>query len=114
MPNIFCKVLTLIELMAIIVIITVLLTLLLPMLKVAKDRTKVIACANNLKQAGVAFELYSADNNNTLPPADIWSPWDYRWISNLLEESGKQPLVFKCPNSRQQYAYATKTYYPQY
>lgn len=58
------QVFSLIELLVVISIISVLASLLLPALKTARDRTKSISCASNLRQQGVAVGMYLNDYDN--------------------------------------------------
>ena len=58
---------SLIELLVVVAIIAILASLLLPGLARAKLKGKQTACVSNLKQLGVAFNLYCADNDGKLP-----------------------------------------------
>lgn len=68
---------TLIELLVVISIITLLIAILIPALRNARESSRGIVCANNLKQAGVAITGYCLDNKDVLPggrPNSLYFP----------------------------------------
>jgi prepilin-type N-terminal cleavage/methylation domain-containing protein len=58
---------TLVELLVVMAIIAILAALLLPSLASAKKNAQAVACISNLRQIGVALNLYVEASNNHLP-----------------------------------------------
>ena len=91
---------TLIELLVCVAIISVLSALLLPALGSAKRQAKASVCASNLRQVGVASQMYVMDHDYYAVFADLrLSPWIRTWPALLLPYVSENVGVFNCPSA---------------
>ena len=61
---------TLVELLVVIAVIALLVALAIPALSSARERARRTVCASNLRQIGLALEIYTAGNHGRLPWCD--------------------------------------------
>lgn len=99
---------TLIELLVVVAIIAMLAAMLLPSLQRAKEATRRVQCASNLRQITVATQLYLTDNRGTFPESIYETtarlmPYlglpNYRTDPNAFNAISGTKHVFYCPDA---------------
>ncbi len=85
---------TLIELLVVIAIIALLTAILFPVFARAREKARQAACASNLKQVGMALQMYIQDYDEMLPFI-CWSAWDREnWFTRLLPYTGNNVIGY--------------------
>ena len=120
---------TLIELLVVISIIAVLLSILMPALNSAKKRAEEVICKSNLKQVGLAANLYAEAYDNYVPRGAGTHLWFVEFLPFLGNERNegnyRNVKIYKCksfprtgtglynvPNSRQTVCYVMNDWSP--
>ncbi len=90
---------TLVELLVVVAIIAILAALLLPSLGRAKRSARATACLSQLRQMGVALELYVQEHEDRLPYCPMLPSSDTNLtpIMTVLQPYLKKPEIWRCP-----------------
>src|SRR3712207_5456887 len=96
---------TLIELLVVIAIIAILAAILFPVFAQAREAARKASCQSNLRQLGLAVQMYNNDNDEFFPPSISWD-WpvqsDYRaeyytWRGAIFPYT-KNAGLYTCPS----------------
>lgn len=98
----------LVELIVVIGIIGVLVSLLMPALVTARRHAAAAKCASNLRQIGMALQMYSTANHGWLPAWSGWHTWPVNqsddsvgpaWTIELMPYLGRPDSpIYNCPS----------------
>ncbi len=80
---------TLIEVLVVIAIIATLAAILFPVFASAREAARKTVCLSNLRQIGMAIQMYATDHNDCFPGLD--------WINDILPYA-KSSDIFNCPS----------------
>jgi len=108
MKNRFGRGFTLIELLVVIAIIAILAAILFPVFARAREAARTSSCVSNLKQIGIAAQMYSQDYDELVVPlsytgaAGVTTPDNlgaFRWVW-LLQPYMKNLQIRTCPSDK--------------
>ena len=99
MKRLLARAFTFIELFVVIAIVALLAALLLPVLGRARESGRATACLSNLRQLGVALQLYVQDNQNRLPVMyDALASTNLDTVEVVLTNHLGSVKILRCPS----------------
>jgi prepilin-type N-terminal cleavage/methylation domain-containing protein/prepilin-type processing-associated H-X9-DG protein len=103
---------TLIELLVVIAIIAILAAILFPVFAQAREKARQSGCASNMKQIGMAIQLYAQDNDDALVPCRVGTTKDDTvYWNKFIEPYSLTQANFICPSAHRK---ALTSYSPCY
>lgn len=107
---------TLVELLVVISIISLLLSILIPTLSKIRESAKAVCCSSNIRQIGIAFNSYAADNSDKIiKAADLRASdsgglqaWNFALIPYIGQKKSDDSFddkskLFLCPSDKDPY-----------
>jgi len=111
---------TLIELLVVIAIIGILASMLMPVFAQAREKARQTVCTSNIRQLGLAFQMYTQDNDGTFPFQDHlyidpccpfwldvaygvpdWKTSPYaNWAAAILGYTAKEAGIYQCKSNK--------------
>jgi prepilin-type N-terminal cleavage/methylation domain-containing protein/prepilin-type processing-associated H-X9-DG protein len=116
---------TLIELLVVIAIIAILAAILFPVFSRAKEAAKQSTCLSNLKNIGLAFNIYGADADDMFPNTNViglWTGRRFRWPimpylgvaqksrTNSQYDTNSSTALLYCPSDASRSAFNDTSY----
>ena len=105
---------TIIELLVVIGIVAALAGMALPAYQRVAENGRATSCVANLRQLGVALNLYLAEHDATMPPLDAArndKSQEVSTIDTVLNSYANDARVFACPSDKQGLSTRTGTSY---
>jgi prepilin-type N-terminal cleavage/methylation domain-containing protein/prepilin-type processing-associated H-X9-DG protein len=87
---------TLVEILIVLAIIGILAAIMLPAFIRVRDGARTAACAANLRQIGLALQLYQTDNNGVYPTV-LAAPPPCAWADMVVNYAKVPSTIFQCP-----------------
>jgi len=94
---------TLIELLVVVVVIALLMAIITPALRKAKELAQLLTCKTNLKQMGIGFHVYAADNDDSPVAMGVQLTGEANqatlWVDAITYYVNKAQKVRYCPKA---------------